>query len=58
VTRGACNFRERDLRAAIKAAQEAGVEIGRIEVDSTNGKIIIIPSKEAAKSEPNSEVIL
>lgn len=50
--RGDCHFRKRDMRIAIKAAQEAGVEIGRIEVDN-DGKIIIIPAKEAAKTATN-----
>ena len=57
MARGPCNFRERDVRAAAKAAREAGVQIARIEV--VDGKIIII-AKEAAESDsPNEpEVIL
>jgi hypothetical protein len=41
--RGPCNFRKRDLRAAIEAMVAAGVE-GRVEID-TFGKIVVVVGK-------------
>ena len=40
MARGKCNFRQRDLTAAIKAARAAGVEIVRVEI--VGNKIIVV----------------
>jgi hypothetical protein len=36
-----CTFRQRDVRAAIKAARDAGVQVARVEV-GTDGKITLL----------------
>ncbi len=43
---GPCTFKKRDVRAAVEAAREAGLEVTRIEVDK-DGKIVIIAGKPA-----------
>jgi hypothetical protein len=43
VARGPSSFKERDVRSAVKAVREAGVQIGRIEINSRDGTVIIIP---------------
>jgi hypothetical protein len=47
------NFRQRDVQAAIKAAKQAGIEVGRIEIDK-DGKIIICAGKPI-ETEPDGE---
>ena len=50
------NFRETDVKRAIRAVENAGVKIGRIELQK--GKIIIVPGapeiKPPADDRPNS----
>lgn len=41
MSRGPCTFRQRDLTAAVKAAQAAGLCIARVEVDR-DGKIVVV----------------
>jgi hypothetical protein len=45
MSRGPSNFKERDVRSAVKAVREAGVRIGRIEINSRDGKVVIIPGE-------------
>lgn len=40
-------FRQRDVEAAIRAAQAAGCEVVRVEIDKA-GKISVITSRELA----------
>jgi len=40
MSRGPCTFRQRDLTAAIKALQAAGVKDARVEVEK--GKIVVV----------------
>jgi len=42
--RGQCTFKQRDVKAALKAARDAGVEVARVEVDK-DGKIVVIAGK-------------
>ena len=42
-------FKQRDVKAAIKAAVDAGVSVARIEVDR-EGRIIIIAGKPSEQS--------
>lgn len=53
-TRGPSHFRQRDLEAALRAAERAGREVDRVEIGS-DGKIVIIMSREgvAAKVDVN-----
>jgi hypothetical protein len=43
MARGACNFRETDLKRAIKAVRAAGMEIARVEI--RKDVIVMVPSK-------------
>ena len=40
MARGPCTFRQRDVKAALKAAREAGDEVERVEIE--NGKIVLV----------------
>ncbi|CCE11552.1 conserved hypothetical protein [Bradyrhizobium sp. STM 3843] len=40
-----CTFRQRDVKAAIKAARAAGLENFRIEVDQATGRISVVTMK-------------
>ena len=40
--RGPCKFRQADVIRLVRSAQQAGVAIGRVEVDVTTGKITIV----------------
>jgi hypothetical protein len=46
MSKGRHLFRETELRRAVRAAESAGMKIGRVEIDST-GKISLIPSDDA-----------
>ena len=41
---GPCSFKKRDVKTAVKAVRESGVEIGRVEIDK-DGKITIFAGK-------------
>jgi len=41
---GRCTFKKRDVKTALDAARESGVDIARIEIDK-DGKIIIIAGR-------------
>ena len=49
--RNRCSFRESDVRRAVKAARSSGLEIGRVEIDSTNGKIAILPERASFQAQ-------
>jgi hypothetical protein len=49
--RGACNFRQRDVAAALRAARDAGVEIARVDIGK-DGQITLWPGTPA-KQAPN-----
>jgi hypothetical protein len=55
MTRGALSFRQRDVVRAVKAAQAAGIEVARIELDQS-GKIVIVSGKQAAPDYPDFDV--
>jgi hypothetical protein len=55
MTRGALSFRQRDVVRAVKAAQAAGIEVARIELDQT-GKIVIVSGAKAAPEYPDFDV--
>jgi hypothetical protein len=38
-----CTFRQRDLKAAIRAARAAGLENFRIDIDKRTGVISVVP---------------
>jgi hypothetical protein len=49
------NFRETDVRRAVRAVESAGVKIGRIELQK--GKIIIIPGATESERPANEWII-
>ena len=51
-----CNFRQTDLKRALKGARAAGMEIGRVEINK-DGLIVIVPGKPSgvAISEETNE---
>jgi imidazolonepropionase-like amidohydrolase len=51
LSRGPTTFRQRDVAAAIKAARQAGIVVGRIEVDKA-GKIVIVAGKPEEPDKP------
>ena len=46
--RAPARFRQADVTRAVKAAQNAGLTVGRLEVDLANGKVVIVAKEEAA----------
>jgi hypothetical protein len=48
MARAPSNFRQRDVTKAVKAVAAAGVDIARVEIDST-GKIAIIAGSASSK---------
>lgn len=55
VGRGPLTFRQQDLVRAIKAAQAAGLDVAKVEVDK-DGKIVIIVGDPTG--EPAKEIVL
>jgi ATP-dependent exoDNAse (exonuclease V) alpha subunit len=52
---GPCTFKKRDVKTALKAVRESGVEVSRVEIEKT-GKIIIIagrPAEADSTAEPS-----
>lgn len=41
-----CAFRQRDIARAVRGAEAAGVEIGRLDIDPATRKISIVPASE------------
>jgi hypothetical protein len=39
-----CAFKQRDIARAVRGAEAAGVEIGRVDIDPLTGKISIVPA--------------
>ena len=50
----ACTFRQRDVKEAIKAAKNAGLENFRIDIDKKRGTISVVPLA-AGESTPESK---
>jgi hypothetical protein len=48
VSRAPSNFRQEDVKRAIKAARSAGLEIVRVEVDPKTAKIVVVVKNEDA----------
>ena len=47
MSRGAQNFKQRDVTKACKGAVRAGLEIQRVEIDQATGKIVVFAGKPA-----------
>lgn len=50
---GPSTFKKRDVRTALEAVRESGVEIARIEIDK-DGKIVIVAGKPVENSGENA----
>lgn len=48
MSRGACTFKERDVKAAVKAAQAAGLPIAGVEI-TKDGTIRVIAGSAVSK---------
>jgi len=46
-----CTFRRSDVKRLIAAAADAGVRVGRVEIEPT-GKISLIPANESHEKAP------
>lgn len=56
--RGETTFRQRDLRAALKAAKDAGVEVARIEINRDGFTIVTgKPSDASAQQAERNECL-
>jgi hypothetical protein len=55
MTRIPSTFRQADLTKALRAAAAAGVDIARVEIDTT-GKIVIVTGKPTGASETVDEL--
>jgi hypothetical protein len=51
MSRRPCSFRESDVKRAIRAARSAGIEIARVEIDPSTGRIIVIADAPGAAAE-------
>jgi hypothetical protein len=54
MARGPCNFRQTDLKRAIKGARAAGMEVARVEINK-DGVIVVVPSKPQEPADERSE---
>jgi hypothetical protein len=50
MSKGTWAFRPTDLKRAIKAASNTGLEIARAEIEPATGKIVIVFGKSVASS--------
>jgi hypothetical protein len=41
-----CAFKQRDIARAVRGAEAAGIEIGRVDINPVTGKISIVPATE------------
>jgi hypothetical protein len=57
MARGPCTFRHNDVKRAVKAVREAGVEVAKVEIDK-DGKIIIETVKPDAPQDQLKEIVL
>lgn len=51
---GPCTFKKRDVKTALQAVRESGVEVARVEIDKT-GKIVIIAAGRAIEADSAAE---
>jgi hypothetical protein len=52
MARGKCNFRQRDLAAAMKAARAAGIAVARYEVGADGKIVVVIVGTETTEADP------
>ena len=53
MSRGPQTFKKRDVKTAVEAVRESGVEVARVEIDK-DGKITVIAGKPVAAIEGNT----
>ena len=49
-----CTFRQRDVKEAIKAARNAGLENFRVDIDRRTGVISVVPTAPGDASQPEA----
>jgi len=55
MARGDCTFRQRDLKAALKAAEQSGAKVARVEV-RPDGTIVVIMGEPAPATAPENGI--
>ena len=59
MARGKCTFRQRDVKAALKAAltaaHDAGAEVARCEIDRDGKKIVVVFGKPNGETPDNKK---
>ena len=51
MARGDCTFRQRDLKAALKAAEQSGAKVARVEV-KPDGTIVVVMGEPSPATVP------
>jgi hypothetical protein len=51
MARAPCSFRQRDVKAALKAVVAGGCEVARVEIDPATGKIVVVIGKSTAAAD-------
>jgi hypothetical protein len=54
MSRARPTFRKRDVKAALEAAAEAGVDVARVELDR-DGKIVLVTGKPKPEEKPKPD---
>jgi hypothetical protein len=57
MSKGKCTFKQSDFSRAIRGAENAGIKVGRVEVDKA-GKITIIPDAISDDQKTDPEIVL
>jgi hypothetical protein len=61
MSRGPCTFKQQDVTRALRAADAAGREVHRVEIDR-NGKIVLVMAgsepNEVEPKPPDSQIVL
>jgi len=55
MSRGPSTFRQRDVKAAIKAVADAGYQVARVEIDR-DGKIVVIVARPGEDQSQGNEL--
>jgi hypothetical protein len=54
MARGDCTFRQRDLKAALKAAEQSGAKVARVEV-KPDGTIVVVLGEPAPPADMGTD---
>ena len=56
--RGKATFRQRDVKAAVRAVADAGASVARVEIEPDGKIVVIVGAKESELEASNGEIIL